>query len=87
MRISPQGSREQLYVLALDTGQFATVSPVCKHRGCSVEISGAILECPCHGSRYDRNGRVLRGPTQAPLDRFPTTVSADGVLTILLEAP
>jgi Rieske Fe-S protein len=42
------------------------------------------LVCPCHGSMYGRDGRVLRGPTQAPLDRFPVEGSPDGILTIHL---
>ncbi len=85
LRLRPEGSDQLLYVLALNGGSFAVVSPICKHLGCTVNIDGARLLCPCHGSMYDRDGSVLRGPTQAPLDRFPTEVSSDGVLTIYLE--
>lgn len=85
LRIRPTGSDRLIYVLALDDGGFAAVSPVCKHRGCIVDVSGARLECPCHGSMYGRDGRVLRGPTQAPLDRYPTEFR-DGVITIVLAA-
>ena len=83
LKIRPAESDRLIYVLALDDGGFAAVSPVCKHRGCIVDVAGARLECPCHGSMYGRDGRVLRGPTQAPLDRFPTTFDG-AVLTITL---
>lgn len=85
LKIRPTDSGRLIYVLALDGGRFAAVSPVCKHRGCIVDVAGERLECPCHGSMYGRDGRVLRGPTQAPLDRYPTEVR-DGVLTIMLGA-
>jgi Rieske Fe-S protein len=39
--------------------------------------------CPCHGSRYNRNGQVLAGPAKASLRQYVTTV-ADGVVTIAL---
>ena len=85
LKIRPAGSDRLLYVLAVSGGSFAVVSPICKHLGCTVNIDGPRLLCPCHGSMYDRDGSVLRGPTLAPLDRFPTEVSSDGVLTIHLE--
>ncbi len=85
MKLRPEGSNQLLYVLALSGGSFAVVSPICKHLGCTVNVAGPRLLCPCHGSMYDRDGSVLRGPTQAPLDRFQTEVSSDGVLTIYLE--
>jgi Rieske Fe-S protein len=86
LKIRPVGSDQTFYVLALENGEFAVVSPICKHQGCTVDIAPARLECPCHGSMYTREGDVLRGPTQAPLDRFAAEVSSDGVLTIDLGA-
>ena len=82
LKIRPVGSDTLIYVLALDDGQYTAVSPICKHLGCTVGIEATRLLCPCHGSMYGRDGAVLRGPTQAPLDRFLTELSEDGVLTI-----
>ncbi len=81
-RLRVPGSDLTLYVLALADGSLAALSPICKHQGCTVDIEPDRLACPCHGSLYGRDGRVLRGPTQAPLDRFPTTVTPDGMLLI-----
>lgn len=81
LKIRPEGTNETLYVLALDGGSFVVVSPICKHQGCTVGIEGQRLVCPCHGSTYARDGTVLRGPTQAPLDRYDARL-ADGVLVI-----
>ena len=86
LKIRPVGSDAMLYVLALEGGEFAVVSPICKHLGCTVGIEATRLLCPCHGSMYGRDGAVLRGPTQEPLDRFPAALSADGILTINLQS-
>jgi Rieske Fe-S protein len=29
----------------------------------------ATWDCPCHGSRYDRDGRVIQGPSVRDLER------------------
>jgi Rieske Fe-S protein len=85
LKIHPAGATTPIYVLALQDGQYAAVSPICTHLGCTVNIEGAHLVCPCHGSTYDRAGQVLRGPTERPLKRFPATTTPEGDLIIQLE--
>lgn len=67
LRIRPRGWSDSLYLLALGDGQFGILDPTCTHRGCTVEVEGPRLVCPCHGSTYDRSGRVLVGPAERPL--------------------
>lgn len=63
---------------------FSAVDAICSHQSCTVTGSdGSAYVCPCHGSRYDRTGRVLQGPATAALRRFPTTFAA-GLVTIAL---
>lgn len=81
IRILPAGATDPLYVLALPDGAFAAVSPICTHRGCTVDVQGPRLVCPCHGSTYDREGRVLKGPAERSLERHHVAVVA-GVLEI-----
>jgi cytochrome b6-f complex iron-sulfur subunit len=60
----------------------------CPHLGCKPNpcIKNFWLECPCHGSRYDRLGIKAEGTQYGPaarsMDRFAATVDADGVLTL-----
>jgi cytochrome b6-f complex iron-sulfur subunit len=60
----------------------------CPHLGCKPNpcLRNFWLECPCHGSRYDRLGIKADGPQYGPaprgMDRFEITVSNEGVLTI-----
>ena len=85
LRLLPDGWTDPLYVLALASGQFAALSPICTHLGCTVETSGQRLVCPCHGSTYDREGNVLQGPAERPLRRFPSRLTSDGLLVIDVE--
>ena len=41
---------------------FAALSTVCTHEGCETNITGGAFECPCHGSRFDVDGKVTRQP-------------------------
>ncbi|MDP2350352.1 MAG: Rieske 2Fe-2S domain-containing protein [Chloroflexota bacterium] len=60
----------------------------CPHLGCKPNPceKNFWLECPCHGSRYDRLGvkaaGALFGPAPRGMDRFAVRVEADGVLVI-----
>jgi cytochrome b6-f complex iron-sulfur subunit len=60
----------------------------CPHLGCKPNpcLKNFWLECPCHGSRYDRLGvkaaGAAFGPAPRGMDRFALTVAADGKLTI-----
>ena len=77
IKILPVGYDEPVYVLAVPPADFSAISPICTHRGCTVDVHGARLVCPCHGSTYDRGGRVLRGPAQRALTSYPVRREGD----------
>ncbi len=60
----------------------------CPHLGCKPNpcVKNFWLECPCHGSRYDRLGTKAAGAQYGPaprsMDRFAVRVDPDGVLII-----
>lgn len=60
----------------------------CPHLGCKPNacLKNFWLECPCHGSRYDRLGIKAAGQAYGPaprsMDRFGVIVDDAGVLTV-----
>jgi Rieske Fe-S protein len=43
----------------------------CPHLGCTVAPGPSGFACPCHGSRFDRDGRVVSGPASRSLAVAP----------------
>ncbi len=56
---------------------------VCTHLGCLYkwEPSTVRFECPCHGSKFSREGYYIEGPAPRSLDRF-ATAEEGGVLVV-----
>jgi Rieske Fe-S protein len=82
LKVIPKGSTDPIYILALGGRRYAALSPICTHLGCTVEIEQARLVCPCHGSTYDREGKVLRGPAEEALASYRTALTSDGVIVV-----
>lgn len=52
-----------------EDGEVRAVSALCTHAGCVVHWNGfeGCWDCPCHGSQFDVDGKVLNGPAVKPL--------------------
>ena len=82
LRILPDGSEDPILVLTDASGSVTALSSACTHLGCTVEAETTRLVCPCHGSTFDRAGRVLKGPAERSLVRYETRLSEGGILII-----
>jgi glycine/D-amino acid oxidase-like deaminating enzyme/nitrite reductase/ring-hydroxylating ferredoxin subunit len=51
------------------SGALTEVSAVCPHLDCIVHWNAAetTWDCPCHGSRFDPQGKVINGPANSDL--------------------
>lgn len=72
-------------VLIHNAAGFSALSLVCTHLGCTVEQNPDGFACPCHGSRYDANGTVQRGPAVKPLRHLRIETKADDTLVLHTE--
>lgn len=57
-------------------GVFA-ISLVCTHLGCIVKNIPDGFECPCHGSRFEPDGGVTKGPAPTALPWHKVTKSGE----------
>lgn len=85
----PPGSQKLLtnYKLVINStgkGMFA-MSAICTHLGCTVGGVEWGYQCPCHGSKFDRDGLVIRGPAVKPLPWFKIAEGPDGMLVVDLK--
>jgi glycine/D-amino acid oxidase-like deaminating enzyme/nitrite reductase/ring-hydroxylating ferredoxin subunit len=65
------GRARKTAVFRDDDGAVHELSPVCSHLYCIVGWNSAerTWDCPCHGSRYAADGRVIQGPATEDLQR------------------
>ena len=61
---------EKLGVYKDADGTLYPVDIRCPHMGCQLEWNPdeASWDCPCHGSRFDRFGKLLSGPAQTDIE-------------------
>jgi Rieske Fe-S protein len=55
-------------------GVFRGFLARCTHAGCALAVKDGGIECPCHGSKFELDGSVARGPATQPLKARPVTV-------------
>ncbi len=58
------------------------ISTVCTHLGCIVKPAPEGFDCPCHGSKFGRDGSVLRGPAPKPLPWLAVRAAGGGAVIV-----
>ena len=66
---------KNLAVYKDEGGNVQALSARCTHLGCIVQWNRAekSWDCPCHGSRFTKDGAVLQGPATRALGREDLT--------------
>jgi cytochrome b6-f complex iron-sulfur subunit len=84
----PQGSvtldpETAIYIVRDPEGYFA-LSATCTHLGCLTAFKQelGIIACPCHGSKFSRDGTKIAGPAPKPLPWLRMWLSEDGELMV-----
>ncbi len=72
---------KRVFIFSDNDGLYA-VSSVCTHLGCIVNAVDWGFMCPCHGSKFNRDGRVISGPAPRNLPWFRITRHIDGNLVV-----
>jgi len=69
-------------IIIHDEDGLRAISLMCTHLGCTIEERNYGFECPCHSSRYDVSGQVVRGPASTDLRKLRVAESEDGNLHV-----
>ena len=73
---------DRYYALYNDGTAIIVLENVCTHAECNTEwnATAKTWDCPCHGSRFEPDGAVKRGPARRPLPRIPAKIVDDDIL-------
>ncbi|MDE0139862.1 MAG: Rieske 2Fe-2S domain-containing protein [Caldilineaceae bacterium] len=85
--IDPEGnSTGKFWLINTDEGPRALYM-VCTHLGCLYkwEPSNNRFECPCHGSKFNREGHYIEGPAPRSLDQFLVEIVEGGSIVATTE--
>jgi Rieske Fe-S protein len=72
----------RVVIVIHDDEGLRALSLTCSHLGCAVEERNFGFESPCHSSRYDLNGVILKGPATSDLRKLRLEKSEDGKLHV-----
>jgi Rieske Fe-S protein len=62
-------------------GEFKGFSSKCTHKGCAVnKVADGTIDCPCHGSKFNLDGTVAKGPADKPLEAKAVSVQGDSIV-------
>ncbi|GGK82650.1 hypothetical protein Sme01_16670 [Sphaerisporangium melleum] len=71
---------QKIVIVQPKPGGFRAFSAVCTHQGCIVDdVSAGMINCPCHGSMFWLDGKVMSGPATKPLPEVPIEVDGDTI--------
>ena len=67
------------YLIINHKEKTTVFSAHCTHLGCTInKTEMGRLVCPCHGSEYDLEGNVVKGPAWKSLEMIPSKITSDG---------
>jgi len=77
-----------IYIAHGSEGIYA-MSAVCTHLGCLTawQPELGIVACPCHGSKFQRDGTKIEGPAPRPLVWLKAWISDEGDLLVDRSVP
>ncbi len=75
---------QKVFIVRAREGYFYALSAVCTHLGCITnwKAEEGLVACPCHGSKFDREGNKIAGPAPRSLPRFQMSLDDQWQLVI-----
>jgi Rieske Fe-S protein len=71
---------QKVVVTQPTAGTFVGLSAVCTHQGCVVaKVEAGTIDCACHGSKFQLDGTVAKGPAAKPLTPVKVTVKGSDI--------
>jgi Rieske Fe-S protein len=78
--VKTEGLEYPVCLYKQNEAEYLAVYTKCTHQGCEVRPQGDYFVCPCHGSEYSIEGKVLNPPAEKDLEILSTRVEGDSIL-------
>jgi Rieske Fe-S protein len=78
-----RGEEYDLAIMKKNNGQFDAFQLRCTHADTALIYSGASFTCSMHGSIFDKNGNVTKGPAEQKLRSYRTEINKDTLIVYL----
>ena len=75
--VRPKGWYYDIAVQKKEDAGYEAILLKCTHQDNQLSATGKGYTCSLHGSQFDKDGRVTKGPAERSLKQFRTSVSQD----------
>ncbi len=62
---------------------YSAIQLLCTHQQTQLTVTGNRYTCSLHGSQFDKNGNVRKGPAEKPLLHFKTVISDENLIILI----
>ena len=82
--ISPKNYEYNIALRKEEDGSYTALLLRCTHADNQLVSTGNGFVCNLHGSKFDKEGGVTKGPAALPLKKFHTAVISDNIIITLI---
>ena len=77
-----QLAKSEQVILVRQGDKLSACSAICTHKQAILKGVEGQIRCPSHGSRFNSDGSVVKGPAKRALDHLAITKDTSGNLTV-----
>ena len=81
--VKVEGEKAPVYIVKRENGLYEGFLMMCTHKLCELKATGTFLTCPCHGSEFSNEGKVLNGPATKDLARYKVASDDKNIILML----
>lgn len=78
--IQPKGMYYNIGLKKEKDGTYTALLLRCTHADNQLIPAGNGFKCTLHGSSFDNDGHVTKGPAERPLKKYPTVVESNQII-------
>lgn len=78
--VRPKGSYYSIALRKKDDNTYTALLLKCTHQDNQLTAASDGFSCSLHGSAFNRDGQVIKGPAERTLKSYPVTIEANSII-------